>query len=232
MTRKLKAIGLALVAVFALSAVAASGASASSFTSFNTANSTMEGGTFSGDQTTTHKFTAGTGVGAFTCATAHFSGSSATGTETELTVTPEYSNCHEELLGVTYTIHITMNGCDYKYHIASGTADDWEGTEDIKCPEGKVIDIKITKSGSEETKCTIEIGPQTGLNRIKYHNNTAASPTDIEVTTETNNITSTTTGGPVGCGIANGVHTNGTYLGTTTLKSFNGAGTQIDFTVM
>jgi hypothetical protein len=232
MTRKLKAIGLALVAVFALSAVAASGASASAFTSFNTSNSTMEGGTFSGSQTTTHKFTAGTGVGSVTCAEANFSGTSAGGEETEPVAAATYGNCHVEVLGVTYTTHVTMNGCTYKFHITGGSADAWTGTADVVCPVGAQIDVKITKSGSEETKCTIKIGAQTGLNNVSYENNTAASPTDIVVKTETNNVTDTTEGGSLGCGIGNGTHTNGTYFGSTTIKGFNGAGTQIDLTVM
>jgi hypothetical protein len=246
MSRTLKFLGPVLIAALVLGAVAAAGAGAAEFTSFNTNLNQHEGGTFSGGQTTTHKFTAGAGVGAVTCVTAGFSGTTATGQEGQPTVTPEYKNCHVELLGVTYNTLVKLNGCDYRFHISSGSADDWEGTADIQCAAGKEIDIRVTKSGSEEeggeteeeaiakTKCTIKISAQSGLNKIKYHNQTGAAPTDIEVTTETNNLKNTTEGFPTGlggCGIVNGAHNNGTYTGTTTMKAF-GAGTQIDLTVM
>ena len=137
------------------------------------------------------------------------------------------------ILGVTYKTHVSMNGCDYRFHLNGGAADKYTGTADVKCEAGKSIDVKITKSGSEETKCTITIGAQTGLNNVTYENNTAQKPTDLKVTTNTNNVTDTTSGGSLGCGIADGVHTNGTYTGTTTLKAFNTSGTtQIDLTMM
>ena len=137
-------------------------------------------------------FTAGSGVGTVTCAKAHFEGSSANGTETTPTVKAKYEDCHVVILGVTYKTHVSMNECDYRFHIASGSADNYAGTADVECPAGKSIDVKITKSGSEETKCTITIGAQTGLNNVSYENITGASPTHLTVTTNTNNVTDTT----------------------------------------
>lgn len=224
----------ALLTALAIAALAAPGAGAAELTAFNTTTGQHESGTFSGDQTTTHLITAGEGVGSVTCAKAHFAGSSTTGTEPTPIVTPTYSDCHSVVLGTTYKLHITMNGCKYQFHITGGSADKWTGTWDIVgCNAGQKIDFKLTKSGSEETKCTTKYGEQTGLNNVTFENATTKSPTHLIMKFQTSNITSETEGGLLGCGIANGVHEKvGTYTGSTTIKALNTAGTPIDLTVM
>src|SRR3954451_12492538 len=90
MNRKIKALGLALVASFALTAVLASAASAAgTFTSSSTHT------ILSGTQVGNHTFTAGSGFGAIHCTIATFSGTSAATSETDQTMKPTYEGCSD-----------------------------------------------------------------------------------------------------------------------------------------
>src|SRR3954453_13126535 len=88
MNRKIKALGLALMASLALTAVLASAASAAgTFTSSSTHT------ILSGTQTTAHEFSAGSGFGKIKCSTATFAGTSSATSETHQTITPTYEGC-------------------------------------------------------------------------------------------------------------------------------------------
>jgi hypothetical protein len=148
MIRNLKALGLALVAVFALSAVGAGAASAAEF------HSTSASTKISASQTTTHKFTST--AGEVTCEKATFAGTQATATASSVEVTPTYTGCHIIIFGGTISATINHNECKYKLYS--------NGEADVICPAGK----SITVSGAG---CTISVGSQKGLKSVEYKNN-------------------------------------------------------------
>jgi hypothetical protein len=230
MIRIFKALGLTLVAVCALGAVMASGASAAEFTAFNTANSTHEGGTSTGTDLETPVFTVAGEATQVKCTKNSYSGKSATGTEPEPSIKPEYSNCKAFLFGGEVgTAEVKTTGCEYKFAIAGGAADEYTGTTNVVCPAGVAgIDV-ITSNG-----CTIVVSgsKNTAVNGNKYTNNTAASPTDVVVDVNATNVNSTTSGGFFACGVSNGEHKAGTMESKVTTQAFNAEGKQIDLTVM
>jgi hypothetical protein len=212
MNRKIKALGLALVAALALTAVMASTASAQ-FTS-SAAHTTL-----SGSQATAHQFTAGTGIGAITCTTASFAGT-ATGTSTHTqVVAPTYANCKDSL---GRTVDITKNSLSYTF-TSGATAGETKGNVDVT---GEIVLTVTTSFGH----CTITIkGPQTN-NGISYTNSheTKVGETmqkGVLVTTNTNNVHSSIAGGGFACGTSATTSSTGTYTGTTFMVGNGGAAT-------
>jgi hypothetical protein len=232
MIRKLKVLGLALVAVLAFSAVAASASQAFEFTSFNTVTEEHEGGTSVGNQTegNKHKFTPTGGFSSIQCTVAHFTGTSATGTEAAPTTHPEYSGCTDSL---GRAVDVSTAGCNYVFHVTKGSGDEFEGTTDIECEAGKAIVVSIT-NGSKEVVCTDTVGAQNGTGPVVFKNMTESSPTDITVESKATNVVNTVKNGPgfFPCGAADGTYKNGTYTGNTTVQAFNNEGEPIDLTVM
>ncbi len=165
-----------------------------------------------------------------------FTGTSLTGEDSELTMTPEYTypdtggnpDCRTHNEVGDFTTHVSMNGCDYLLH--SGTKlkeGEYTGTVDVKCPEGKKIEVKVTNA-SGGTKCKLEIGAQNGLNHVIYKNK-EVFPRDVtaEVTLEGIKYTQVE-GGILGCGQANGEHSDGKYTSKVTLKGFGTEGEPAD----
>ncbi len=135
MIRNLKALGLALVAVFAMSAIAATAASAQ--------NGTL---TSDGPVKLVGKNTAG-GINKLTalgisveCPNAHYTGFKYEQTPhvfipndvSTFTVTAEYGKCKTSLDG---DATVDMNGCDYNFHL-TGTSgvDEYTLSTTVKCP--------------------------------------------------------------------------------------------------
>jgi hypothetical protein len=208
MNRKIKALGLALVAALALTAVMASTAAAN-FTS-SAAHTTLHGV----QQGEGHQFTAGEGIGAINCKTATFSGT-ATGTSVStVTIKPTYENCKDSLGRV---VHITKNTLEY--HFLS------TASKGFVTMTGE-IELTVTTSFGH---CTILIQghrtvngttvPDQTINGITY----AQSGNDLLVTTHSNNITSIVEGSGFACGTTKTHQTNGTYIGSTLMKGNGGA---------
>jgi hypothetical protein len=148
MIRNLKALGLALVAVFAMSALVASAASAAEF------HSEGENTTVSASQTTVQVFK--TTAGEVTCAKASFSGTQATKTAVKISgVSAVYSECHIIFFGSTFKATVNMNGCTYTLY-ASGAAD-------LVCAAGKEVEVTAAE-------CTVKVPGQTGLKTVNYSN--------------------------------------------------------------
>ena len=129
MTRKLKALGVAVVAVMALSAVVASAAMA--------LTPKLEVGTgdgnLTGTQTEVNVLTVAGGR-TLTCEVATFTGVLAT-TSATVTLTPVYEKCHSVLAGVKVPATITTNGCDFLLHVgATNGTDSYAATVDLLCP--------------------------------------------------------------------------------------------------
>jgi hypothetical protein len=192
MTRNLKALGLALVAMFALSIVAASSASATDLLTVPKAPTSLKvtGGTQE------FKITGTSGV--FKCH--HFKAvveltSTATKEMTikEITYTgkkedTENTECESNLGSIT----IDMNGCDYDLTGETTGKDELkeDATLSITCPAGKEI-TTTTKVG-----CTLHIHEQTPTSGgVTYTNGTGANgKSDVTVHATVTGITFTATG--------------------------------------
>lgn len=143
MTRKLKSVGIAMVAILAMSAVVVAAAQAATFTS-------TKAGAISSEQTTKHEIK--TKAGTIKCSSVTFSGVAALSSSTQ-TLTPTYSGC---LLGGVLEVTVTMNGCDYLMNAS--------GTIQIACPAGKSIQFDL-----KEVNCTIHLYSQV-LGSASYSN--------------------------------------------------------------
>ena len=211
MIRKLKFLGLALVAVFAMSAVGASAASA--VVQFHTEKTPV---TITANQ---HAGTNGFDVqfGEVKCTTAKLHGTTPSDvtTETTITLTPTYEGC--TFAGVATTVH--MNGCDYTVHVTNA-GPPYGGPVTIKCPAGQ----EITVTGGN--KCTVHVPPQGNLGPISYTNTGVGATREITAHLEgIQNITYTQTKGTAAVGACGNLTTGaGKFTGTITVTGENDPG--------
>lgn len=184
------------------------------FTSTYTSKSGARGHTsFTADQTTAYAFTVGGGGPSISCEEVNYEGTSATGEDTAVVVTPSYVGC-EDSLG--RKADVETNECKYELtptkEVSPGT---YSGTADIECG-AKPIEIKST-SAAGEVICTITIGSQNGVGPVHFTNMTETAPTDLTIGFEATNVTNTTTGGSSKCGVSDGTH-QGSYQGKSTMN--------------
>jgi hypothetical protein len=209
MSRKLKTLGIAIVASLAMSAMAASAQAAPEFHAGN-AHTILKGKQETGSE---HVFTAGESFGGISCTQAEFSGTTSALTEKTQTMTPVYENCADSF---GRTAHVSMNGCGYIFSVSNNAT---VGTTEIECPPGKEIVVTVTAS----PHCTVRIPAQKSVGPVTYHN---IANGDVTVTSEAENVTNTTEGGFFICGVSNGHHTEGTYFGNTVVHGTNTTGTE------
>jgi len=169
MIRKIKALGLGLVAMLALGALGAAGASAQNGELY--AEGATNEFTLTGAQTGAANANRITAFGSFiecpgTVGTGH---AVLTHTETtegkkhqmlqdgasKVTVTPHYSICYATALKFPMTI--IMNGCDYEVNIGetTGGVDTYGGSGKAVCP-GKGPEWKLYKVGSKHTEADLK----------------------------------------------------------------------------
>lgn len=209
----LKALGLAVVAVWAVSAAVASAASAQTLE--------VELGTGSGFVTATSTndvFTAGGSQ--ITCNHAEFTGA-ATSPTTKLSITPKYTGC--TAFGLANT-HFADEGCTLDLRLvnwhASGLTQGQVRPE-LNC--GVVGRLLVTPTWPifGGSVCTIEFGTQGTVSVLPLTVLTAPSPDDLQLgpgTVSFLNYTVTKTG--LGCP-AIGKHSDGSYhVSQTTLRGF------------
>lgn len=200
--KRIRFIGLALVAVFALGAVAAASASAKLF------EAETYPATVKATSTNTHKFKVESGT--VECKKATFSGSLGAASET-VKVKPVYTECSFVPLGLGgETATVNMNGCEYNLHT--------NGEADVECATGVTVTVTAAT-------CEVKVGKQTGLKTVEYKNVNEASwktpphpPfTEVEVNAKVKGITyteSTLCKNP-------GTKSTGEYEGNTLAKGFN-----------
>jgi hypothetical protein len=222
MTRNLKALGLALVAVFATTAVLASAAQAQIKVTTGISPAWL-----TGEQVITapHHFTVENGGPKVACQTADFAATVNSG-DTSVTVVPKYEKCHAIIGTETFKVTVTMNDCDYLFHggveVSSTTFK--EGEIDLVCPVAKEVEVHIYKKPTEEIEelCTLKVAPFTNNKAPlgnEFHNEGTGSTNDLTVTTNlTFNITRT---GSLLCGKT---PNTAVYTGSTTLKAFEHKG--------
>jgi DNA-binding transcriptional regulator YdaS (Cro superfamily) len=206
--RKVKLIGLTVVAVCAISAVAAASASAH----YHIASAT--GGSITGSQLVQNVFT--TDVGTVKCNVATFSGEQATETANELTIRPTYEKCN--LAG--QSVEVNTKECDYLFTEPTTTegADTSHAIVDVKCNAGQAIVIK-DKSG---LGCEVKVAEQTPEGVVEFKNTTEVSPPDVDVESLVTGIHYSWTAGCPNAEKKAGSDTNGTYTGTVTVKGESG----------
>jgi hypothetical protein len=162
MTRKLKTVGLVLVAAFAISAI---GASAAQATQFHTKGAVYPA-TVTGVHLTNQVFKFHVEPGKnneLICKKASFSGTLGAASSA-LTLHPKYEECTFSGAGAT----VNTGSCDYIFNSgAKKNPDEYAGTLDIECAAGQFINIVTTD-------CEIHITPQNGLKEIVLIDSTAA----------------------------------------------------------
>ena len=202
MTRKLKLLGLALMAALAVNSVAVDVASADVVTS--EASSTKLTGIQEGvDAFTFH-------AGATQCTTVRYTGSISGTSSSSISITPFYFGCVFVGLGAVFD----LNGCSYRMNINSTVANT-TATTDIVCPTGKEITITAPSPGTP--KCIIHIPPQTGLAPISVANIGSGTTRELTASLAITNIKYSQTAGTAetgNCATADNT-TGGTYLGST-----------------
>jgi hypothetical protein len=200
MTRKFKALGLALFAVLAMSALSASAASAGEFHS-EAAHTILSGSQLGEDIFTV---TAGT----VKCKEATYSGTQSSATATTVTVKPTYTEC-TAFTFVNTTID--TNGCEYEF-----SGDD-----------NKVNIVNCTSALTVTAfNCYVTVGNQKGLESVTYTNEGKTTSRDVKVKVGINNVTYTQESKSFpGC--SNGTMNNGSYTGEATVRGFNTENVQV-----
>lgn len=202
MSSALKTLGLLLLASLALgaSAIAAQASENAKFTAASYPNE------LHGEDNGTHVFTAAGGEA--NCGSATFTGTS-TAASTTQTINASYGGpCSAYgFIGAT----ITMNGCDYLFHLSStGAGGAYKGTADLVCSEGKEVTI-------DAGPCTVHIPGQNGLGSVTYTNGSSGGVNEVTVNANLTGIHGTLTKSNFLCFFTTGTFTNGTYTGTITL---------------
>lgn len=222
MTRNLKVLGLALVAMFAMSAVVASAASADLF------HSEVPGATVtvSGEEAQVFTYEEGAEV---SCETIRGEGVLINGfvdedgseTGPEVTFAPEYDDCVVPGVG---DATVDFNGCHYLF---TEPNNETLGAAHVECEGTNTITIEVFLGDDPGTPlCDFHIGTQTDLKgHVKYTNIAGNGSTTREVTlTPTiSGIDATKTNTNLFgflCGAASS--TNGTYDGDVTVKGEEG----------
>jgi hypothetical protein len=214
MIRNLKALGLALVAVFAMSAFVASAASAAQ----GTLTTFPEGSTAiaTAEQIGEHEITltdhpVGGGFFGFKCKKATFTGTAGVKTgAVSVHAHPVYSEC--SFFG--QPIAVTTTGCDYVLKVGESTPGGWHVITDVVCSAGSVLRFV---SGT----CEFTIGAQTGLTTSEV-TNSGGSGTAMDLLLHTNitGIKYTVVKDSIGCPLSGlGSFSKGDYAGTTTVKA-------------
>jgi hypothetical protein len=202
MSRNLKVLGLALVAVLAMSVMVASAASASQYTG-SAYPTTGTGSNTAGKETFT------TPGGTVQC-DSHFVGTLAAASST-LTVTPTYTKCVAfGFLNAT----VNFNGCDYLFHAgASKGGGVYDNSADIVCPAGKGP-VTITAG-----TCVVDVPAQTNLKNVKTTNLAGGT---VTVEPNVTGITMNVTTDGFGCPFPGTGHYTGSYHGDVVLARSGG----------
>jgi hypothetical protein len=199
MIRKLRPLGLALVAVLARSALAASAAQAAPVftTSAGTVNvhGTGEniGERFTIDGVSTE------------CKTSHFTGT-ITNVSSTVTLNPTYTGC--TLAGTGITIHVKPNGCAFHYTLTDVNVTTYRAHTKLTCPTATPIQVEGTG-----TSCEYTLGPNGNENLTTV--SLTKDALDVTMKPEITGLTATVTKDGFLCPYSGtGVKTGGTYTAT------------------
>jgi hypothetical protein len=223
MTRKFKALGLALFAVLATSALAAQGAQAAEEFHGSSAPGVITGELHPQFNTTggehTDKFTIEEGGGlTVECDTAKFEGTQATANTPTVTLTPTYGNTTKptgcKAGGFEATVH--TQHCAYVF--AAATNAEGHGAVEIECQGATENEILVTVPG---LGVTLHIAAQKPKGGVHYTNVETAGHKELTTHSTVKEVGTTCTGG--GCFFI-GTSFKTRYEGTETIKGFKDVG--------
>lgn len=148
------------------------------------------------------------------------------GGEEKATLTPTFGQCRTEA-GLYATV--TKNGCDFtlfKGNMRNPLNEDhiFGGTFDVFCPGAvKKMEIHIYQSAEKqsknESKCTVTIPAQGGLDEVTY-TNTPEEPADVDATIQITKMQTEVDGVEKDCGKKD---QNAGYTGAITIRAFSNA---------
>lgn len=202
MTRKVKNLVLAVVAVLSMSALAASAAQAET----GVLTAAQYPAIITGEQAPGVSFDIGVGpVRTVECATADLS-STIVGPTDPVTFKPFYAGCTSFPGAMPVTI--TTNGCDYSVGVSrpgttgtpptTGTMQAW-----LNCPAGQQLEIHVYENAGRHAEnistCTYDLGSQGPVPAGIYHN-TPGPPSDVLATMNATFIALNTIGPEFICG--------------------------------
>jgi len=219
--RNFKVIGIALVMAFAANAVAVSGAQAATPTIVAGAI-----GTYSGEQVGTAELTYGNR--ALNCKVARAVGPTQT-SQISLTIVPEYRECSTTpVLGVSFSLTVTMNGCDYLATNLKHTETAYTGDVSVICPPGKKVELHLYTNQTENSEvCTMTVEEdQTDVSGTTI-TNVAGSPDDLLL--HVSMRTTIEKHGSILCGSETGT---AELHGTGTARAFDETGKQVSLTAI
>jgi hypothetical protein len=203
MTRKLKALGMALFAVMAMGAFSASMASAN----FHSESSHT---IIDGKQPVAEDDVFTVNAGTVKCTEASYSGTQNATTTSAVSVVPKYTGC--TAFGFV-NAPIDVVDCEYEFTATTTTLH-------IRNVPNKTCKITVTAFN-----CHVSLGAQT-LTGITYDNAGSEKTRDVTATANISNIKYTQESKSFpGC--TNGTFTNGTYKGSGTVTGTNTAGEQV-----
>jgi hypothetical protein len=218
MTRKLKVLGLALVAVLAMSAMMASAAQAVEHT-FES-SSVNEKTILTGSNTGKEVFTVGLGEAEVSCTSSIFEGTVEGNKVKEVTVTPTYgkttkpSGCEDAVSKSEAIVH--TNHCAYILHNVTDANGD--APVSIECSGTPKEEITVTLPA---LGVTIHVPEQTPAGGVHYTNLKEHGPGKKEAVTVKSTVSGIhyrCTGSEVFCFFLNGV--DGTYKGDTDVTGY------------
>lgn len=193
MNRKLKALGLGLLALLAIGAYSNLGASATQGGHFASAAAHTH---LEGLESNDHEVRMGGFFNAVVGCPGTTYGGTMEGTKvTKITVTPFYEECL--WFGMKNPATIDMNGCTYLFTI--GKFAGAHNTVHLECPPGKEINVTLFSSHQKHTEgtpdnCTIFIPPQTPENGVAYETTTELGKHALTLDITIQNITYTKDG--------------------------------------
>jgi hypothetical protein len=229
MTRNLRALGLALVAVLALGAVLASAASATPRITVSKYPATLKG-----EQKGINEFIL-PGGRKFKCSKANFTGEY-TKTQSEaatwsISAIPSYEECTAEILGNIDPVTVTMNSCYFTFtsgETKNASTTEQTGTVHVKCTvPGDKIEVHVWENSTkhkagEATLCTYTIPEVNNQNlaSVTYtlSSGGSANPhTYVTINANVKNIHVTRSSGTLtNCGAA---EQKGEYLGEAKIEA-------------
>lgn len=185
LARRLKVLGISVMATLALGTALASAAQAKGIFGAEQYPASVKG-------TPTNELTFSGGTRSGTCGGSF--GAVLTAASGALEVTPQYANC--KTTSGSWPVSVVPNGCTYSWSIntvSGGT--EGTGTETIACPAGKELTISLYdgKSQQEEgiARCAWGIAPQGPLSGIGYTNLGSGKTAHIEAATNIGGIKAT-----------------------------------------
>jgi hypothetical protein len=199
--KRIKILGLAVVAAMALSAVA--GAASASATQFRAEEYPT---TVNGTQTSIQKLTK-PGGNSFSCSTVNTTGTLSAAAKT-VTVTPEMKSCTYAGLNAT----VNPNSCKYVL-TSTNEAAPFTGTLDISCSKGGDSIEVLGAAG-----CFLKIPAQSGLAASLANDDSSIKSRNRKVTVSLNATGVKYEGN---CFSDVGLHSDGTLTGTSVIKGYN-----------